>query len=322
MHVGTTVKTGKRLSAVFIAVAGLAIWQSLFAAIFNLPEDEADVVGSLMVVTAAEGEMLVDLARTYDLGQDELLLANPAQSRWIPVSGQQVLLPTRYVLPQTTRSGVVINLPERRLYWYVNERAGNRKRVVTFPVSVGQLDWSTPVTATRVISRKENPPWYPPPSIREEAAERGIVLPDVVAAGPANPLGNHALYLDLPGYLIHGTNNPSGIGLRVTHGCIRLYPEDVEFLYRFLPESSSVTIVDQSVKVGWQAGLLYIEVHPPLEERNMSEDDQLVIAMDLIRDALAERSHTRLQSWLVRRAVQRRNGIPVSVTKNPVDVNW
>lgn len=279
-------------------------------------------MGSLKVVTAAEGQMLVDLARVHDLGQDELLLANPGKSRWIPASGQQVLLPTRYVLPQTTRSGVVINLPERRLYWYVSGRAGNSSRIVTFPVSVGQLDWSTPVTSTQVVSRKKNPPWYPPPSIREEAAERGVVLPDVVPAGPANPLGNHALYLDMPGYLIHGTNNPSGIGLRVTHGCIRLYPEDVEFLYRFLPESSTVTIVDQSVKVGWQADTLYVEVHPPLEENNMSEDEQLVLAMDLIRDALADRPDTRLQSWLVRRAVQRRDGIPVSVTRNSVDVNW
>ncbi len=322
MQVGITVKTGIRLLAVFIAVVGLSTWQLSFAATFKLPEGEANVVGSLRVVTASEGEMLVDLARSHDLGQDELLLANPAQSRWIPASGQQVLLPTRYVLPQTSRRGVVINLPERRLYWYVNGRAENSARIVTFPVSVGQLDWSTPVTTTRVVARKENPPWYPPPSIREEAAERGIVLPDVVAAGPANPLGDYALYLGLTGYLIHGTNNPSGIGLRVTHGCIRLYPEDVEFLYHFLPESSTVTIVDQSVKVGWQGSVLYIEVHPPLEESNMSEDEQLVLAMDLVRDALVEHPETRLQSWLVRRAVQRRDGIPVSVTSSLVDSQW
>ncbi len=292
------------------------------AATYTLHDVDSSLVGSLQRITAAEGDMLVDLARTYDLGQDELLLANPGKTRWIPVGGQMVLLPTRHVLPQARRTGVVINLPERRLYWFVPQRPGSPQQVVTFPVSVGKLDWSTPVTVAQLVSRKENPPWYPPASIREEAAERGIALPDVVPAGSANPLGRHALYLDLPGYLIHGTNNPSAIGLRVTHGCIRLYPEDVEFLYRLLPESTTVTIVDQSVKVGWQGDSLYVEVHPPLEESDMSEDDQLVHAMALVRDAMTVHPELRLKSWLVRRAVQRRDGIPVSVTSNSIESLW
>lgn len=307
-----------------VVFALLTPWvgQSGLATTYKLPHSGTDTVGSLKEITAAEGEMLVDIARTHDLGQDELLLANPAKTRWIPVGGQRIVLPTRYVLPQSSRNGVVINLPERRLYWYVEGRAGRDNQVVTFPVSVGRLDWSTPETITHVVRRKEHPSWYPPASIRKQAAARGIELPDVVPPGPANPLGDHALYLDLPGYLIHGTNDPSAIGLRVTHGCIRLYPEDVAFLYHYLPDSAAVRVVDQSVKLGWQGDTLYIEVHPPLEESEMSEDEQLVLAMSLVRDALADHPEVRLQSWLVRRAVQRRNGIPVSITHSPVDRQW
>ncbi len=311
-----------RRRTIVLAWLALLAGNSATAATYTLHDDDSSLIGALQRITAEEGDMLIDLAPRYDLGQDELLLANPDKARWIPIGGQTVLLPTRHVLPQSPRSGVIVNLPERRLYWFVPQRSGSRQQVVTFPVSVGKLDWSTPVTVAQVVSRKENPPWYPPASIREEAAERGIALPDVVPAGPANPLGRHALYLNLPGYLIHGTNNPSAIGLRVTHGCIRLYPEDVEFLYRLLPESTTVTMVDQPVKVGWQGNNLYVEVHPPLEESHMSEDEQLVQAMALVRDAMTVHPDIRLKTWLIRRAVQRRDGIPVSVTSSSMDSSW
>lgn len=196
--------------------------------------------------------------------------ANPGVDPWLPGEGTRVVIPTQFVLPRAPRSGIVVNVAELRLYYFPDggandpDAADGSQRVVTYPISIGQLDWSTPLGTTRVTGRVLNPSWYPPQSIRDEHAARDDILPRVVPPGPDNPLGKHALRLAIPSYLIHGTNMPSGIGMRVTHGCIRMFPWDIETLYKVVPIGTPVTIVNQPYKLGWTPEGLYLEAHPPL----------------------------------------------------------
>ncbi len=290
---------------------------------FPLPPEDVDLIGSLSLYDAKPGEFPVDIAREEGVGQDELLTANPTLSRWIPIdanSSKQVLLPTRFILPAQERHGMVINLAEKRLYYYPEvENLLRASMVLSYPVSIGQQDWSTPLTNTSIIRRQTNPSWYPPASIKLEAAQRGIELPDVVAPGPDNPLGNHAIYLDIPGYLIHGTSKPNDIGRRVTHGCIRMYPDDIEYLYSRISMGTSVRIIHEPIKVGWHAGKLYLEVHTPLSEMNMSDDELYHHAIDLVKAALQERPVTSVQSRTIRRLVEEKSGVPYALNTTPVD---
>jgi L,D-transpeptidase ErfK/SrfK len=206
----------------------------------------------------------VSLARRYGVGFEELKLANPTVDAWLPGEGTEVVVPTRFVLPRAPREGIVVNVAELRIYYFPKDQPD---KVHTYPISIGRMDWGTPIGTTTIVAKNENPSWYPPESIRKEHAERGDILPAVVPPGPNNPLGNHALRLGLPGYLIHGTNRPSGVGMRVTHGCIRMFPEDVEALFGRVPIGTRVQIVNQPFKLGWnEAGALTLEVHPPLAE--------------------------------------------------------
>ncbi len=235
------------------------------AASFVLPPADQSVIGSLERVTARHEDTLADIGRRFGVGYRELRIANPSLDPWLPGEGAEVLLPTRYVLPDAPRRGRVLSLAEMRIFYYPPPPDRNSARVVTYPVSIGRQDWSTPLGATHVQSKMQDPSWYPPASVREEHAAEGEPLPVVVPPGPDNPLGRHALRLARPGYLIHGTNKPYGIGMRVTHGCIRMTPEDIDELYQAVPVGTPVHIVHQPFKLGWHADRLYLEVHPPLE---------------------------------------------------------
>jgi L,D-transpeptidase ErfK/SrfK len=187
---------------------------------------------------------------------------------WLPGAGTDVLVPKRRLLPRAPREGIVINLPEHRLYWFPSAAPGEPPAVWTFPVSIGKMDWNTPLGTTRIVSKMKDAPWIPPKSVREEHARRGEYLPAVVPPGPDNPMGRYKMALGIPGgaYLIHGTNRPAGVGMQVTHGCMRLYPEDIEKLFGMVAINTPVTIVNQPYKWGWHDGELLIEVHPPLQE--------------------------------------------------------
>jgi len=232
---------------------------------FPLPEDPGDtVVGAVSQTSVRKGESLLDIARAFDLGHDQIVLANPKLNRWVPAVGAAVRLPARYVLPPGPRRGLVLNLAELRLY-YFPPRSGT---VITHPVSVGDIDWRTPRTTTYVAAKVVDPAWRPPPSIRAEHRAEGEELPESIPGGAAdNPLGHFALKLGIPAYLIHGTDERRafGIGMRVSHGCIRLYPEDIESLFPRVPVGTTVRIIDVPIKAGWRGELLYLEVHRPLE---------------------------------------------------------
>ena len=230
------------------------------AAEFELKEGQ-DVIGEPQVIEARYEDTFVSLARTHNVGFEALRRANPGVDAWLPGAGTPIVLPTQYVLPRAPRQGVVVNLPELRLYYFPD---GDGRRVITHPISIGRMDWGTPLGRTTVIGKARNPAWYPPQSIRDEHAARNEPLPAVVPPGPDNPLGAHKLQLERPGYLIHGTNKPSGVGMRVTHGCIRMFPEDIEALFEMVEPGTPVYIVNQPYKLGWGEEGLYLEAHLPL----------------------------------------------------------
>ncbi|MEL6868775.1 MAG: L,D-transpeptidase family protein [Pseudomonadota bacterium] len=242
----------------------VALSTSLRAEVFPLPPADVDVIGAVTTVRATAADTFVDIARRHGLGYNDMVRANPDVDPWLPGEGTQIMLPTQFVLPDAPRRGVVLNLPEYRLYYFLPAKGKAPARVMTFPISIGRMDWETPLGKTRVVAKSERPSWYPPESIRKEHAEAGDPLPRVVPPGPDNPLGDYALRLGLPGYLIHGTNRPAGVGMRVTHGCIRMFPEDIAVFFASLPVGTPVRIVNQPVKLGWLNDALYVEAHVPL----------------------------------------------------------
>ena len=277
---------------------------------YVLPPDGIDLVGSPHWVLTRQKDTLLDVARRYGVGYEEVVRANPGVDPWIPGNGTRVLLPTRYVLPAGVREGVVINLPEYRMYYFPRAGDETAPAVVTHPISIGRMDWTTPVGTHRVVTKVKHPSWYPPESVRKEHEAEGDILPKVVPPGPDNPLGDYAMRLSLPGYLIHGTNKPAGVGMRVTHGCIRMFPEDIEKLFPTIDVGTAVTIIDEPVKVGWAADSLVVEVHPPLEEQ--SEGRRRLQFTRLLREAATLRG--KRVDW------PRAEQIYVQATGLPVEV--
>lgn len=284
---------------------------------YPLPEDGSSVVGSLDIVNVAEGEALVDIARTHNIGFEAIRLANPGVDTWLPEAGTEVLIPRQFVLPDAPREGIVVNVAEMRLYYYPRTKAGERPVVVTHPVSIGRGDWETPLATTRITRKAKDPTWTPPESVRIAHIERGNPeLPPVVPPGPDNPLGRHALYLGLPSYLLHGTNRPLGIGMRVTHGCIRLYPEDVERLYDTVPVGTPVRIVNQSAKAGRLGDRIYLEVHPPYTDLGPQPVRDSTKAVEAVAELLETGLPEHVVDWnAVRDAGAIANGLPVVVNR-------
>ena len=250
------------------------------AEVFELPPPGHDVIGALVTVKARHDDTLLDIARRHGLGYEDIVRANPDVDTWLPGEGTDVVLPTRYVLPPGPRRGVVLNLAEYRLYYFPEPAAGEPAVVMTYPISIGRMDWATPLGRTSVVAKARNPSWYVPDSIRAEHAEAGDPLPRIVPPGPDNPLGKHAMRLGLPGYLIHGTNRPAGVGMRVTHGCIRMFPEDIGFLFEKLPLKTPVRIINEPVKVGWAGEQLFVEVHRTLESAPPAEEEPLSVEVE------------------------------------------
>lgn len=272
-----------------------------------------DVVGSLRAVTAWHEDTLLDIARRYGLGYEEMLLVNPRVDAWLPGEGVPILLPAQFVLPDAPRRGMVLNLAEMRMYYYPKPKRGEPAQVIVHPISIGREGWGTPLGRTQIVAKVVDPAWYPPASIRAEHAANGDPLPEVVPAGPDNPLGRFALRLGFSGYLIHGTNKPFGLGMRVSHGCIRMYPEDIEELFPMVPKGTPVQIVNQPQKAGWKDGILYLESHPPLEEdvsamaSNSTTLTEAVMAATRGKDVLVDWEKTQI-------VAEESLGIPVPIS--------
>jgi L,D-transpeptidase ErfK/SrfK len=253
----------------------MALPLAAVAEIYDLPPDGTDVIGGASTIVARHDDTLLDIARRHGLGYEDIVRANPDVDVWLPGEGTEVLLPTRFILPAGPRRGVVLNLAEYRMYYFPEPKAGERAVVMTYPMSIGRMDWATPLGRTRVVAKVRNPAWYPPESVRAEHAAEGDILPRVVPPGPKNPLGARAMRLDIPGYLIHGTNRPDGVGMRVTHGCIRMFPEDIEFLFEHVPVNTPVRIINEPIKIGWDGDRLMMEAHRQLESTPIVDDEAM-----------------------------------------------
>lgn len=281
---------------------------------YPLPEAGNDLIGEVQLARASRSETLLDIARIHDVGQEEIQLANPGVDRWLPGEGDPVLIPSHYILPDATRRGLVLNLPEMRVYSF-RPAAGKAPAMVdTYPASIGRMDWKTPLGGARIVRKQRNPSWRPPESVRQEAAAEGETVPELVPPGPDNPLGTRALRLSIPGYLIHGTNKPYGVGMRVTHGCVRLLPEDIEQLFDQVKVGTGVQIVNQPVKTGWHDGVLYVEVHPPLDEDSTAQEDRLRFTLERVYEEL-QKHPAVLDGRALRRAVAEMHGVPVAISK-------
>lgn len=269
------------------------------------------VVGAPSSVPARYEETLTDIARVHGLGYEEIVWANPGVDIWLPGAGTQVTLPKRFILPPAAPEGVVVNIAEYRLYYYY--KTGGQAFVSTFPISIGKMDWSTPIGRWSVVAKQKDPAWYPPESVRREHLEDGRgFLDKVVPPGPENPLGRYAMRLSVDGYLIHGTNKPVGVGMQITHGCIRMYPEDIEWLYPQVPVKTPVTIINQPYKFGWAGDDLYLEVHPPLADDASTRDREMTALTE--QYVLATQNRAARVDWdLVEQVYRRRDGIPVRV---------
>lgn len=228
------------------------------AKVFRLANPADSVIGTPFYVKSEHEHTLLDVGRHFGHGHDEMKQTNPGVDTWIPGAGTDVLIPDFYVLPSAPREGLVINLAEKRMYYFPSPT-----QVETFAVGTAREGWSTPTGTFSIIEKRENPTWTPPESVRRDYAKRGEILPAVVPAGPDNPLGEFAMRLSNPSYLIHGTAKPWGVGMPVSAGCTRMYPEDIRNLFPRVPVGTTVRIVDQPYKAGWLGDGLYLEVNLP-----------------------------------------------------------
>lgn len=275
----------------------------------HFPVDkEVDVIGRLASIRLKRGDSLPDIARHFSLGTNTVSAANPGVDVWVPGAGERIVLPLSFILPEAGRKGMVINLAAMRLFHF--RKDGALQAVSTYPVGVGTAERPTPRGRMHITRKKFRPTWYVPASIAADHRKKGDPLPAIVPPGPLNPLGEHALYLSKPGYLVHGTNKPASIGLRATNGCIRLYPEDIKQLFDATPLKTPVKIVNQPYLVGRRDGMVYLEAHTPFDASGTTELKKVYAKLKRI-----EKKTGHALDWpKVEKVVAEARGIPVAVS--------
>ena len=229
-------------------------------------DPSTEIVGYLQKTVVGKDDTLPDIARRFDVGYEELLLANPGVDPWLPGIGREVVVPTQFILPAAPRDGVVVDVAAMRIFYYPPHKKDEAQLVFTHPIGIGRVGWRTPEGTTKIVSRTKDPVWTVPKSVRDEHAENGDKLPARVPAGPDNPLGQYMFRLSWPSYLIHGTNKPYGVGMRSSHGCMRLYPEDIAVFFDLIPIGTKVTVVNQPYLFGWRDGTLYFQAYAVMED--------------------------------------------------------
>ncbi len=233
---------------------------------FEIDSAKDDVVGQVQVTIADQRDTLSDIARRFNVGYEEIVRANPGVDPWLPGAGREIVVPSQFVLPNAPRKGLVVNVAAMRIYYFPPAKAGEKQTVYTHPIGIGKVGWSTPEGSTKVLSKQKDPVWRPTKSIIAEHKKNGEILPAVVPAGPDNPLGRYKLTLGWPSYLIHGTNKPYGVGLRSSHGCLRLYPEDIEKIFAMITPGTPVHVVNQPFVFGWHGDELVLQAYTVLED--------------------------------------------------------
>lgn len=303
-----------KTQAVTLMVALLFAMPAFAAAPKKKTFDDSNI-GKLETIRAAKGDTFMNLAPRHNVGYTQLVAANPNIDPWLPGEGTEIVLPKWHLLPDTAHEGMVLNTGELLLYFYPADGSAPK----TFPIGIGREGLSTPAGETTITRKAAAPTWRPTPRMRQENPE----LPAVVPAGPENPLGAYALYLGWPSYLIHGTNNERGIGRRASSGCIRMYRDDITWLYKYVTPGIKVTSVNEPVKMGWIKGELYMEAEPndlqidELEYRNR----QITVdipdgVIERVRKKAGNEAH-RVNWEKVRNALVMRTGIPMQITEKP-----
>jgi L,D-transpeptidase ErfK/SrfK len=269
---------------------------------FPLDDFSDMLIGHNKVYTIRNKETLIELARDYGVGYNEITDANRHTDPWVPDKGTRVIIPTTWMLPDILDDGIIINLAEMRLYYFF--AIDKNKYVSTYPIGIGRQGFNTPMGKFKVTGKLKDPVWRVPKNIRDEQPE----LPEFVPPGPDNPLGGYWLQLSVKGYGIHGTNRPYGIGRRISHGCIRLYPEDIEILYKFIKPGTPVKILNEPIKVSMHDNKVYIEVH-----RSEKDDAELMrlAVKKLGRKHLLEHVDTPLMIHAIKSAT----GLPAVISR-------
>ncbi len=288
--------------------------------LFKIADDDK-VIGEIQITRATQEDTLSDIARRFNLGYEELVRANPGVDPWVPGEGREIILPTQFVLPDAPRDGVVVNLAALRVFYFPKRQPGELQTVITHPIGIGKVGWTTPEGTTKVVSKRKDPVWTPPPSVRKEHAEHGDPLPKVVPAGRDNPLGAFAMNLGWSGYLIHGTNKPYGVGMRSSHGCLRFYPEDIALLFNEIAIGTQVHVVNQRLTYGWHDGKLYVQVMPPTEEELSKQKSSADAANQVLNAAvtdqvlaLAKQHNVAVDIEQVKLLAQQQTGITTPVS--------
>jgi L,D-transpeptidase ErfK/SrfK len=280
---------------------------------------EQDVIGELQVTRAGAEDTFSDIARRFNLGYEELVRANPGVDPWLPGADREIILPTQFVLPEAPREGLVINLPALRVFYFPKRKEGEPQTVLTHPIGIGKVGWSTPEGSTKVVGKRKNPIWTPPASVRKEHKENGDPLPRTVPPGPDNPLGAFAMTLGWPSYLIHGTNKPYGVGMRSSHGCMRFYPEDIALLYDQIPVGTAVHVVNQPLLMGWHKDALFVQTMPALEDDAREHpSDAGAVLNTAISDRLWQKAKAHnavVDLEAVNKLLREKRGVAVPVSK-------
>ena len=282
---------------------------------FTLSPDQT-MVGEIASIETRENDTLSDIARHFGLGYNDITIANEGIPAWTPRAGSHVLLPLQFILPDAPHKGIVLNLANMRMFYYPKNESG---KVLTYPVGIGRDGWNTPMGSTSIAVKTENPTWHVPPSIQKEHADKGQPLPSAVRSGPDNPLGLYAMRLDIPSYLIHGTNKPYGIGMQVSHGCVQMYPENIEVLFKKVAVGTPVRIVHQPYLAAWQDGMLYVEANQPLEKWTAGKPQLKKQFIKELRKI--GKQHNAAVDWeKVDRVIERSDGIPTPVLVSTPDI--
>jgi len=304
----------RRAVPVALGVLSLCIAPCVHATTYTLKGPGDTVVGEDQTVVTVYADTLYDIARKDSLGSEELIRVNPGVDPWLPGAGKRLIVPGRHILPSGPHVGIVVNLPEHRLYYYPKPKRGQPQEVMTYPVSVGKMGRRTPLGTTYVRDKRKNPVWYPTKSILAEHVKDGDPIHTMIPSGPDNPLGLFAMRLAMGDgtYEIHGTNNPIAVGLPITHGCIRMYPDDVAALYPLVAVGTPVRLINEPVKVAWVDGELLLEAHPPVNEQGESVEPVLGEFSKLFQAAVGD-STVAIDWDYARETLQKADGVLATV---------
>ncbi len=293
------------LRAGVLLLLGWSLTNTASALTFPLPAPGNSVVGHVQWTQAQAGDTFSSIGRRYDIGYFELVEANPGIDADNVPAGTLIVIPSRFILPPVPRKGIVLNLAELRVYYY----PAGRGVVTTYPVGIGREGWMTPTGMNRITEKTVNPTWVVPESIRTDRAKDGVFLPKLVPPGPDNPLGGYRMRLSQPTYLMHGTNDYTGVGRRSSSGCIRMYPEDVEVLFSNVKVGTQVNIVNDMYKAGWSGGKLYLETHVPLQEQQETSAVDISAMRSVV--TAATQSHAGQLDWDTANGIaKQQSGIP------------